>query len=58
MEMYPRVNTYCCQNLNTFFIGKSALLHERHNHLEYFCEILKEIVRRIQSCNGREICQF
>ena len=40
--MHPRVNTYCCQNLNALFIRKSVLSHQRHSYLEYFCEILKE----------------
>ncbi|GBB83262.1 hypothetical protein RclHR1_01000018 [Rhizophagus clarus] len=42
METYPKVNTYYCRNLNTFFIGKSILLHERCNCLGCFCKILKE----------------
>jgi hypothetical protein len=42
MEMRLRVNTLLLLNLNAFFFGKSALLHESYNYLEYFCRIWKE----------------
>jgi hypothetical protein len=42
MEMRLRVNTLLLLNLNAFFFGKSALLHESYNYLGYFCRIWKE----------------
>ena len=42
MEMYPRVNTYCCHNLNTFFIGKKTIFFMKEIIIWNICEILKE----------------